>query len=296
MASSYGRHLKTDEKEWILNQILDKKQLLFGHHGDRCTTNSEDEEIEVTESTKKEAWQTIWKQCCEQNLPFCRASRDYTYLRKVVWGNMKDATTRKIDKRNQTGAAGGASCKWTDCDTLVQNILGRENPVWTGIGVPDSGERQSQAARQVEDDKLDSSADISTETLTTKQSSVTDDFIPVAAKKHSVLSKTAATSKATCISSNVAGSPSVANRRMSTKRTRLVDVTSEELLKKKTEQQILLLQNQNEESRLKQMKYRLEVFELIKKTPGFPVPPDLLEPLGVKIDMLHAVSPSEEKN
>lgn len=51
----------------------------------------------------------------------------------------------KVDNRRKTGSAGGSTCKLNEIDNLVLNTIGKDSPLVTSLGVPETWESQSAA-------------------------------------------------------------------------------------------------------------------------------------------------------
>ncbi|MCP4486186.1 MAG: hypothetical protein GY820_02535 [Gammaproteobacteria bacterium] len=128
-----GRNLTPDERKWILQEILARKLVCFGKHGDKLEDGSE-----ITEQKKNAAWQEVYDAAAALDLPCCADGRNGTWIKNKTWPNLRDATKKKIDNRGQTGAEGGPESKWNELDDLVEGIRGKDSPELYGLGVSDS--------------------------------------------------------------------------------------------------------------------------------------------------------------
>jgi len=132
----------------VLAVIEAKKQELFGNFkGDMSG-------VEI----KRDAWNAVRDKAYEVKL--ITDDRDYTFVRKSLWGSWKDATMvsfildfscfcscvvevdvlcvylqNKVDNAKQTGTAGGKSCVLTEVDNKILDIIGRTSPVIVGLNV-----------------------------------------------------------------------------------------------------------------------------------------------------------------
>ncbi|XP_063219058.1 uncharacterized protein LOC134529167 [Bacillus rossius redtenbacheri] len=116
---------QTANKIILLNKIKDSRDILFGAFSDK-----------LTKQNKMSAWQEI--RDFAASLGVISENKDWTYVRDVVWQNLKKSTMGKVDNSKKTGASGGIDVKLTDVDNIVLDIVGRDSPVVCSLDVPET--------------------------------------------------------------------------------------------------------------------------------------------------------------
>ncbi|XP_067014637.2 uncharacterized protein [Anabrus simplex] len=111
----------------ILNKIRDAKEILFGAFSS------------LTKEDKVREWRNIHNIALSVGL--IPDAKDFTYVRDVLWQNLKKTTVAKLDNAKKTGSAGGKISKLTDIDNIVIDIIGKESPIVTSLGVNETWEK-----------------------------------------------------------------------------------------------------------------------------------------------------------
>lgn len=118
------RRMDLDAKKLFLKEILDRKEIIFGHYNN----------IADGKRKKREAWQEI-SHVLEAN----GCHKKVEDLRDVVWRNIRASTMKKVDNsRRRTGSAGGEEAKLNTLDDLVLAILGKDSAGVQGLPVTET--------------------------------------------------------------------------------------------------------------------------------------------------------------
>ncbi|CAG7733861.1 unnamed protein product [Allacma fusca] len=92
---------------------------------------------DMENQNKEKAWNEVLLK--SQSIGICNGNRDWKFLRDKMYGVWKSRTLEKRDKARKTGEGGGTTVCLTAVDNLILDIIGKDSPTVEGINIPQTG-------------------------------------------------------------------------------------------------------------------------------------------------------------
>ncbi len=94
--------------------------------------------VNITKENKKKKWMEIHEYGKSQGYSWLNSFKDYNGFRDKFWGNLKQQTMRKRDRKRPTGGSGGEEIIYTEVEERILDILGRNSAAVEGLDEEES--------------------------------------------------------------------------------------------------------------------------------------------------------------
>ncbi|KAJ8891620.1 hypothetical protein PR048_004148, partial [Dryococelus australis] len=148
-----SREAKKQCKVAVLQKIKEKKNVLF-------------------------AWTDVSN--LAHSLGLLLQEKGWEYVQEGIWQNWKKVAMAKVDNRRQTGSGEGTVCKFSELDLIVLDIVGKDSPLVTSLGVQETWQSQDASCSVVNETTVQPSAESDLPELSATEEQRDSSGIPVA--------------------------------------------------------------------------------------------------------------------